>query len=837
MSVELQTQNTTESSSRVPAKRSYSDYLKGVNTRFKHLSDKVLPASPYLLRVPTERPFHLGSRFVSNWAVGDNRPFAPEEEHLQYMTFLPHQDEDTLLVAVGGWSDERGNIMEEDTSKAPSITTSPSVDTPQHRFQRKKISLSDYKKKANETPKFPHRSTIPADRVTSGKPNSSRELMSTTTLQPIIPSKRKDTTSGITDNRPDNNTNGISKPKNSRDESSRSIPGSYKPPPSSRESPPLAKKPRLATTKESSGNASTRSKNAPPIVPALLSPTLPPTSVLPRLPRLLSPTLPPDVEEELAKLKSDELSINEYSNSRKPPSSSGPTGSKPELQLPQSNKARPHSNSTSSSSDKSTRARISVSSTSKPQCSSVGKSIPGNNPSNRAVDPKQSHISSKPKSTTEPAKPRLIVKLRYGRANRKRIEALLKFSGKYKFTPDNRSSKQKTESGQRKDHSAPFSKLAEMQRVEKRPRHREESEVQGSFVKRQKPSTIPSAEQPRTPVTTMFHSPAVLQQSAVASKGQFLTPGKDLKATAMRRLGSGDSDTRMPTGLDRAIDTNISGNTDKATKHSPLIPNDNQLSRPRDTAESRPWFEESQKYFNLGRELKHSSRRYAGPQATDSEEKLGAAIAVEAVLCFILAFILDDRYKSLNRRLGDSSGWLSIVPYWNMVKSNIDKYPHLHALCSLLGAIFHEVIHGLDLERLAITAIPSENSPGPTPNNDGNTVTLEESKKQQQHRDFLELRKRLVDSHRDARSLWLEGSRKLSEEVLTREYPETWSKRSMSFSERGRERSLELGGYSGEYFLPLDRTATPLEAIRFGWMFLTEWTEKEGVRWEGRLGL
>src|SRR5438105_1797155 len=85
-------------------KRSHSDYLKDVNTRFKRLTENILPTSPYLLTVPTDRPFRLGSRFVSNWSVGENRPFAPEEEHLQYMTFLSHQGEDTLLVAVGGWS-------------------------------------------------------------------------------------------------------------------------------------------------------------------------------------------------------------------------------------------------------------------------------------------------------------------------------------------------------------------------------------------------------------------------------------------------------------------------------------------------------------------------------------------------------------------------------------------------------------------------------------------------------------------------------------------------------------------------------------------------------------
>ncbi|OJD25053.1 hypothetical protein ACJ73_03581 [Blastomyces percursus] len=848
MSVELQTsprtQNTTEASSRAPAKRSYSEFLKGVNTRFKHLSDKVLPASPYLLKVPTERPFHLGSRFASNWAVGDNRPFAPEEEHLQYMTFLPHQGEDTLLVAVGGWSDERGNIMEEDMSKVPSIATSPSVDTPKHKLQRKKISLSEYKKKAYETPRSP-RSTTSANRRNGTdrlppavKPKSPREPVPTAKLLAISPAKRKDTTFIATDDRSDNAIV-ISQAKSARDGNSRSTPNTQKPPPPARESPPPTKKPRLSTAKEPPDNKPTRQRNAPPVVPALLSPTLPPTSVTPPLPRLLSPTLPPDIEEELAKIKDGELSIDRISSPRKAPSSSTIIGSKPERPLPMSNKHRLHSSSISSSSDKTTKARVSASSSSKPEGSSVAKPVPSNSQRSGAVDRTLSQISSKPRGTTQLAKAKLIVKLRYGRANRKRIEALLKFSGKCKITPDHQSSKQKREpeSSQRKSQTIPSSKSTEVQRAEKRPRQTDEEDSQGSVAKRQKSATLPVAERPRTPATTAFKSPSVPQQPTAASKGQFLTPSKDLRATTMRRLGSGDGDSKLA-GLDRAMNTSTPGSAEKATtKHSPVTPSDNPQSKPRDTAESRSWQEESQKYFNLGRELKHSSKRYTGPHATDADHKLSAAIAVEAVLCFILAFILDDRHRTLTRRLGDSSAWLSIVPYWKMVKGNMDKYPHLHALCSLLGAVFHEVIHGLDLERLAMTLLPGDHSPAPTPGSDGNTVTPEESKRQQQHRDFMDLRKRLVDSHRDARALWLEGSRKLSEEVLTRQYPETWSKRSMNFSERGREKSFVLGEYSGEYFLPLDRTATPLEAIRFGWMFLTEWTEKEGVKWKGRLGL
>ncbi|EEH43256.1 uncharacterized protein PADG_08076 [Paracoccidioides brasiliensis Pb18] len=830
-------QNPTEPSSRVPVKRSYIDYLKGINTRFKQLSDNVLPASPYLLTVPTDRPFHLGSQFVSNWAVGDNRPFAPEEEHLQYMTFLSHQGEDTLLVAVGDWSDERGNIMEEDTSKPPSINTSAATDTSKINLQRKKISLSDYKKKANETPRSSLKGATDrkngAGHATTSEAKFSRSLERPSLVKQSVSSYsgRKDTESPA----PENRYNGTSQHKNIPEGNSRSIPPPYTSPAPPRESPSPNKKARLSTTKESTDNTSTKFRNGPPVVPALLSPTLPPTSIAPKLPRLLSPTLPPDIEEELAKIEDEEPSLNGSVDSKKITfsASGGPKPERPPSKLTQS---RAHSNSTSSSSDKCSKARILSSSTSRLKNSSGAQSIPASSDRTpRVSENKLSRIPSKSKGPAEPAKPKLIVKLRYGRANRKRIEALLRFSGKYKTTSDSRTPKQKDapEKSPKKGKTL-SSRSADTQCQEKRPRQTEDDDSQCPAPKRRKPAAISSTERPRTPVTATFKSPSIQQQSTT-SKSQFLTPNKDVRGHAMRRLGSGDGDARTPAGMDRAMNTSTPGSAGKTiTKHSPPISTDSQTCRARDSPEYRQWRDEFLKYISLGRELKHASQRYTGPQATDVDEKLGAAIAVESVLCFILAFILEDQAKALCQRVGDSAGWRSIVAYWNAVKHITAPYPHLHGLCAFLGAVSHDAIHAFDLERLLNFNIPSENSPVPTPNSDGNTINSEDSKKSQ--REFKELRTRLFDSHKEAKRLWLEGMCELSEEVLSRQYPTTWSKRSKNFLVRGREKLLPEE-YSGEYFLPLGHATTPVEVVRFGLALLTEWTEREGVRWKGRLGL
>ncbi len=50
---------------------------------------------------------------------------------------------------------------------------------------------------------------------------------------------------------------------------------------------------------------------------------------------------------------------------------------------------------------------------------------------------------------------------------------------------------------------------------------------------------------------------------------------------------------------------------------------------------------------------------------------------------------------------------------------------------------------------------------------------------------------------------------------------------------------LEPGAYSGEFYLPLSGggVSSAVEAVRVGWAVLGEWCDREGVTWEGRLGL
>ncbi|EZF33560.1 hypothetical protein H109_01950 [Trichophyton interdigitale MR816] len=867
-------------------KRSYSTYLSDVDRKFKQLSRDVLPAHPYILSVPTEKPYRLGSRFVSNWAVGENTLFSPEEEQLQYMTFLPHQGEDTLLVSVGGWSDDKGNIVPEEDQRPPSssavsmaapLTSASQQDALAKR--KKKITLSDYKKKALETPPpppppppqpplpLPPTPPLPgaADPSTNGangangnrpgsvdsdktlrrpQSNSSKpearqnhhQHSSQATAPATSSTSAPDTRTGSRSH--DTKQNGRDSPSLLPASTGRVDKNTKLPPSKSglpKDSPPR-KKPRLSTQPEEREKEKTPTKKtgrAHQMVPELLSPTLPfdNESFSLSLPPLLSPTLPPDIEEELARLPDDGLEKTSRSHSSSISSISNKV-------IPSKPKPGANSSSSTKQSQQSSRAAEK-----KPASIST---------SSAALPPKPPTASSKPAAsqptpriTTTAPKEKLIVKLKYGRQNRKRIEALLKISSKRKPTPTQTSAKPKglpdsiVVSKSSPSNSSPqpgsstaatsMGKQREPSSGYKRPKAVDGDDVQEPALKRPRSSNTlapPLLDQAPTPSMQTPRSTSATKHPPASSQDQFLTPKKEPKGTAMRRVGSGDSDMKTPSGSATSV---------KMTQSLSVESHPSSSAQP---SERRGWRDEYQRFVNLGRDLKHASQRNSTHKYSTShdiqDDKLSATIAVEALLCFVLAFIAEQRFQSLSRQVGNSTGWRSIIAYWQSVLNRTTSYPHLHGLCLLLGAVCHDSIHSLDLERLATTPFPDEHSPAPTPGSDGNTVTSEETKKQR--REFAELRTRLPESYKVARRLWLEGSRELSDSVLTQHYPNTWSKRLRNSTDRGREQ-LKLGEYGGDFYLPLGTASTPLEAVRFAWAFLNEWSEREGVKWKGRLGL
>ncbi|KAJ6171619.1 hypothetical protein N7470_000686 [Penicillium chermesinum] len=712
--------------------------LDHLDQQLKRLSDDVLPQHPYLLTLPTNAPYHLGPRSANNWAVGYDRPFGLEEQELQYVTFLTHHNTDSLLLAVGDWSDETGRMMADHS-------TAPSTEIPRETVARKKISLNDYKNQKITSPATSHASHEATPRDPTKLPMR-EEPRRVSRPDPVKKSDKNQPPDNPSKSHPHLSPGkGPKKRPSTSDIKHLGVLGSQDPDMHS------SKKPRLSPEKEPRREV-TPSKSNTPKLPALLSPTLPPTST-PRLPRLLSPTLPPDIEKELARL-GDQSPI----------------------------RTSPKHDTTTFKSKR-------------------DESIPLRSPAPFAKE----------------SQSRLIVRLRYGKANRRWVEGLLKFTGGKKKVP-----RPSSPTGQDTDTEEPS-------RVEKRrdettfgreivssdrSRARSKRELdEGDSAARAKDPKGPGEK----PQTGASHPPRSIPNVNDKSKSSTsLTP---VKASMARRngLGEGEGSTPINPASKRT-------STDSGARTSP-----SQSEGRSRNFDRRAWRDEFQKFSNIGRELKHAAVR-----SSTTDEKLAAVTAIEAIMGFILAFVADDQSKTIARQVGDSSSWQSIIAYWRVVMKNSTSYPILHSLCLLLGAVSYGAIHSLDLDRLAASPLPGEHTPVPTPGSDGSTMPSDENKKSR--REFLELKNRLPESFKESQKLWIEGTRGLSEDTLRREFPSTWSSRSHNHAERGRT-VLKPGEYVGDYFLPLGGITPPIEVVRFGWSLLQEWCTQEKVDWKSRLGL
>ncbi|RAL10777.1 uncharacterized protein BO97DRAFT_348700 [Aspergillus homomorphus CBS 101889] len=738
--------------SKIASERTYNPDQDSVDRRLKRLRDQVLPLYPFLLTVPTDVPFRLGGRFVNNWAVSDDGPFTPEEQQLQYMTFLTHHDGDSLLAAVGDWSDGAGNVMS-DQHSAPQSAAS----TPCYGSLKKKISLNDYKnrRKPGAPSDSPVNRQASSQSSTAQAPNGSQPITKATSSVPKNVDRKRPLE---TDNEPVK---------------------------SAGKGLVSFKKPRLSPDSTVDPNKVGRPRSNG--LPTLLSPTLPPSSSSPRLPRLLSPTLPPDLEKELLMQNTkNAIRGSAHLNSSSPAPS------------------RPNKISNSGS------VKKSITFQEHSDVDSIITTKGGSQPSSKNIvmDP----IGTRPNYHPSQTRAQFIIRLKYGRTNRKRVEALLKFSGKRKIGTPNSPVRSAT------DVEIPHA-LKARQPVAKATVSEPGNISLKERLKESKPSN--TNDQPQSPQAPSLHATHASQER---SNQMLAISGKSSKYPGQSEVVGGIGG-RMPS------QPGVKHLTELATVTKP--PSPQAISATSRQCERRAWKDEYQKYGNLGRELKHAAEHHtAKDNVTVVDEKLAVATAVEAIICFILAFVADDHWKALTRQVADSSSWLSILAYWRVVKKNSAPYPRLHSLCLILGAISYDAIHALDLERLAVTALPEEHTVVPQSGSDGTTVVLDEYKKVR--KEFNELKNRLPECYRESQKLWLEGSRGLSEEVLVSEFPATWFKRSKNFSEQGKQH-LKAGDLSIEYFLPLAKASTPLEIIKFSCAILKEWCTKEGIGWSSRL--
>lgn len=471
-----------------------------------------------------------------------------------------------------------------------------------------------------------------------------------------------------------------------------------------------------------------------------------------------------------------------------------------------------------------------------------------------------------------PKKPKLVVRLKYGRKHRKEVERYLRLpSNKPRAPPvkprreeDVKPEKPRSSEVRRVDSALEEERNAKRNLVketpsdhvekkatpvvrrdkeevlksssEKRKRHDDEKHEQQP-VKRQKgPPTLDLDKQPSTPVQPAGPSPTVASNRSSTQKTHLsATPRKDLKAVHMVRSTSTDSNTRTP---------QASGGTPMNLKVT-SAPNGR-------SSEVELWLSLSRKYNDLGRKLKYQWQEIGKKkETTEQERKHAAVLAVESLLwvaftpfhrpiltspsSYVLAYHCADTSARLNHRpCSLDQSWLTLIPLWKTYLRASAAYPPLEGLIYHLGVVIRSAIATILTERINLARASDEKSkdgnappPSRTGSHDAPTPTPSASGAQPSYPSHALVGENWTELNRCVR----DASMKLSVDMLIRLFPNTWaikvpeaSKPPLGMLDRDADALI-----TGKFWLPISTDTSPGQGVRAGLRLLEEWMDNEKV--------
>ena len=726
------------------------------------------------------------------------------------MSFLPHQDEDEeLLYVEGGWSDAKGESEAIEKSPFPGLQSGQQ--TP-HESQRKKISLKDYKTKDKSAAEVTEKPELPA--ATEKAPSEIRAINSSVDVKMEDPKDapkpdRKD------ERRPSGSHldgPGSSPIRHSRDELDSERPRKRQ----RTASPQLDINDEIMST---SIDAATKPAAAKPVhrLPGLSSPTLPASAKSKAIPPLISPSLPKPIKDYLATANSTSSKDMNGDQRRSEPVrsilASAGLGTSSHMRSISQNSAQdalsapsPHARGLSPGSINGVRT---------PQ----RHGTPVLNGVRASPGPRQRHI----------------IVLKYGKKNRKRIDALLRFAPRTKHID----SQHKTATKTVPEVSTKIVKHRENSPVSIKRSHEVTSDP--SFRK-QRPhaESTSSTEKSSTPLYTSNTNGHKSKPSI--TKSDFTTPDKSLKSAAMARIASTDAiEARTPPG-DRA---RLSTPTSLDRHLPPSKPSPQPTSGHNNKDQERTtWHALGEKHFALGRKVKSEATSIVQDSDTSREESARSVVLlVEGLLCFMINLAAESQSRASSASSLGDPGWHTILPYHIFVFRASRKFPHLHGIVTQLGAVCRQHLHKFDLEKLMKEPLPAEDhnigASAPTPGSDGTTKNSSSAEDAERSRKkYIDFRDQLVLNAKELSTAWLDGGRELSLDLIEREYPRTWAGRGKDWSKRGTGAGRhDPGKIPKDYYLPLDATATVFEAVWFAIAFLEEWSGRESVGWGTRIEL
>lgn len=190
------------------------------------------------------------------------------------------------------------------------------------------------------------------------------------------------------------------------------------------------------------------------------------------------------------------------------------------------------------------------------------------------------------------------------------------------------------------------------------------------------------------------------------------------------------------------------------------------------------------------------------------------------------AYYAQDLSLNLRNRLGEvEQTWKTLLPLCLSYARCTKDFAHLDGLRSYLSSVIASTICTCVAQRSSSTK--AHDSPQDVAHAQlarENTSLVENFALLSDHT------RKMVAHYQDARTA-------LPVEDLQMMYKKTWAGREMNAKLIKEPEKVSGARMSGPYFLPISNDTTPIQAVRFGLKFLSEYCEKEGLKYSFKLNL
>ncbi|RYO52183.1 hypothetical protein AA0116_g11688 [Alternaria tenuissima] len=759
--------------------------LDALDTIFKRIKTAV-PRTPYILSTPSVNPYRYYSQQQANaWKIG--RLWKSDEEHLQYRTYLYREPCQDCFELQAGEDDE----PEPEPARSQTANGQPG---------KKKPNFSAFKVKPANGPNTPSVKISSPSLATDKASKQANGVSKSEKLS--VPSQKAESKSPRL-------TSGTSRDEHPASKANGDAPSSTRPrAPSTQKSETTSSKGKVEKSDPSS--------STPHGLPPLLSPVHEPMGNPYGLPNILSPTLPSNIQAELDRI---------------------------EVQ-----RKRADSDASVSSSDRKSQT-LAV----PPSGSQQSNGTPKSENRVRSASINGKSPNPEPVSQAEPTDPSMLVKLKFSKTKAPVVGQILRL-------PSKRANAEKKErhdalkataiDTQPKVTDPPVIKKKPVPKVaarrgetttpvvptpnagakptpastkvaEKRPRPDEDATL-----------TVPPTKRPRAgsgPITPLqnISSPALSTKSSVhKSQNQYATPKKDIKSVNMLRSQSSESNTNDATP-GRSGATPAGAKTEhKAGPTSAPLNNKKQ-------ADISLLGQTSARLNQMGRALKHEATKIlttGGSKISKQDEKRAAVTNLECILAYMAAYSAQDLSLNLRGRAGEvEQTWKTLLPLCLSYSRCTKDHQHLDGLRSYLSSIIASAIctHVSQRCQNPKSAV-SHDSPQDAANNADVT---------RQHNSLAENFALLADHTIKMNRHYQDARIALPIEDLQALYKKTYAAREANARLAREPEKISGARMSGPYFLPLATDTTPIQAVRFGLKFLSEYCEKEGLEYRLRINL